>query len=137
MFDLVFQRLSPSRGQGCRLGRKQSASVWRGCHRGPLLGGPPRPPVRLSITPPAEGSPSESSLAHFGLSGAPNSSRRQPNLSPLECEFSDLRLQIAHLQRCQSRNTISLGNIFPPRLMLCVLQLSPQCPQVFQFFQQR
>lgn len=33
--------------------------------------------------------------------GAPDSSRRQPNLSPLECEFSDLCLQIEHLQRCR------------------------------------
>lgn len=29
---------------------------------------------------------------------------RQPNLSPLECEFSDLRLQMAHLQRRQGSN---------------------------------
>lgn len=34
--------------------------------------------------------------------GAPDSSLRRPNLSPLECEFSDLCWQIAHLQRCRS-----------------------------------
>lgn len=68
--------------------------------------------VLLSIIPSAEGSASDSSLAHIWLSGAPDSSDHRPNLSPLECEFSDLRLQIVHLQQCQSRNTISFGNIF-------------------------
>lgn len=65
MFDLVFQWPSPSRGQGCRLGGKQSPSVWPGVSSRAVVGGRPSPPVLLSITPPAEGSPSESSLAHF------------------------------------------------------------------------
>lgn len=57
MFDLVFQWLSPSRGQGCRLGRKQSPSVWQGCHRGPLLGGSPCPPCCSQSLPQLRGHP--------------------------------------------------------------------------------
>ena len=47
---------------------------------------------------------------------------------PLEWAFPDLRLQIVHLQQCQSRNTISFGNAFPPQLMLSVLCLSLVSP---------
>lgn len=90
-------------------------------------------PVLLSIIPLAEGSAYDSSLSHIWLSGAPDSSDHQSSLSPLECEFSDLRLQIVHLQQCQSRNAISFGNIFSPQRRLSVLWLSSVSPGISVF----
>lgn len=85
-------------------------------------------PVLLSIIPPqqSQGQPLIPPCPISDSVGAPDSSHHRPNRPPpLECEFPDLRLQIVHLQQCQSRNTVSFGNAFPPQLMLSVL-----CPSL-------
>ena len=91
-------------------------------------------PALLSIIPSAEGSASRLLAAPYLTQWGSRLIRSpRPNLAPLECEFSDLRLQIVHLQQCQSRNTISFGNIFPPRLRLSVQWLSPVSPGISVF----
>lgn len=135
------------------------ACVWPGISLAELLSGPgpvfgpravtqslverhsaPLAPALLSVVPSAAaGSASDSSLPHIRLSGGSRLIRSpaQSLPSPLECEFSDSRLQIVHLQQCQSRNTISLGNRFPPQLMLSVLWLSHASPGISLSFLQR
>lgn len=118
VFDLVFPWLSSCQGRGQGFGPRAVVQSLVERHSAPLA------PVLLSIIPSAAaGSASDSSLPHIRLSGGSRLIRSpaQSLPSPLECEFSDSRLQIVHLQQCQSRNTISLGDRFPPQLMLSVL----------------
>lgn len=81
------------------LGQEQSHGVWAGVIQPPI---PPHGPGAALNHSPNRG---VSLIPRWPISdsvGAPDSSRRRPNLSPLECEFPDLCLQIAHLQRCRS-----------------------------------
>lgn len=116
---LVFHWLSSCQGwEACVWGALAVKECLVGCHSASLA-------RRCSQSfPEQRGQPTPTPLLpppHIWLSGAPDSSDHRPNLSSLECEFSDLRLQIVHLQQRQSRNAISVGNIFPPQLSLSVL----------------
>lgn len=88
--------------------------------------------VLLSIISSAEGSDSDSFLPHIGLSGAPDSSDHLPDLSALECEFSDLPLQIARLQQCQSGDAVALWEYISSTAEAKCFWVF--CPQVFLLF---
>lgn len=114
-------------GSGPAFGARAVTQCLVGCHSAPLA-------LCCSQSfSQQRGQPLIPPSPNIWLSRAPDSSHRQPNLSPLECRFSDLRLQIVHLQQCQSRNTISFGNIFLPQLMPNVLWLSPVSPGISVF----
>lgn len=113
----VVQRLtgyvgaSSCQGQDSGFGAGAVTRRFGGCHSAPPA--PPQPRRCTQSYPQQWG---QRLIPRWPISdsvGAPDSSHRQPNLSPLEWEFSDLCLQIAHLQQCQSRNAVSVGTIFP------------------------
>lgn len=110
-FDLVFHWPEPQPGVRVAVwGPQAVAQCLAGRRRWAVVGGSARKPgglfrsqslSKLRGHPLSPLWPISDSAGGGGLQTHPH---RQANLSPLECEFSDLRLQIAHLQRRQGSN---------------------------------
>lgn len=122
-----FTGRAPYPGSGSPFGgHRQPPSVWRGVAVGPLLGQRRRAGglFRSQSLSRLRGHPLSprwpiSDSAGGGGEGLQTHPHRQANLSPLECEFSDLRLQMAHLQERQgSNNNLSEEYISASRFYL-------------------
>lgn len=129
----VWPSISPwwslSGSWGCVQGQQQSHCVWLWCQSCSLFW---LCSMLFSIIPPTEGSATWFHSPPFRTQWDSTNHLITGSISsPPEGEFSDLRLQIVHLQQCQRRNAISLRNIFPQRARLGYSMTEPQVPRYF------